>query len=178
VPHRYNEGRSDDHSVVKMDTSLEERLGASLKAHGWRLAVAESCTGGLVADRITNVAGSSDYFLGGIVAYANTAKEGLLGVSADTLLEHGAVSQETAVEMAVGVRRAFGADLAVSVTGIAGPGGAQAGKPVGLTFLGLSSPSGDRFERHVWPDDRRGNKALSAEAALKMLLDELDRTHG
>jgi nicotinamide-nucleotide amidase len=161
-----------------MNASLEERLGTSLKARGWKLAVAESCTGGLVADRITNIAGSSDYFLGGIVAYANAAKENLLGVSPDTLLAHGAVSQETAIEMAVGVRRAFGADLSLSVTGIAGPGGAQPDKPVGLTFLGMSGPSGDRFERHVWSDDRRGNKALSAEAALKMLLDELDRTDG
>lgn len=161
-----------------MDASLEEQLGTSIKARGWKLAVAESCTGGLVADRITNVAGSSEYFLGGIVAYANTAKENLLGVSADTLRAYGAVSQETAVEMATGVRRAFGADLGVSVTGIAGPGGAQAGKPLGLTFLGLSGPAGDRVERHVWSDDRRGNKARSAEAALKMLLDELDRTDG
>jgi PncC family amidohydrolase len=161
-----------------MNASLEERLGTLLKARGWKLAVAESCTGGLVADRITNIAGSSDYFLGGIVAYANAAKENLLGVSPDTLLAHGAVSQETAIEMAVGVRRAFGADLSLSVTGIAGPGGAQPDKPVGLTFLGMSGPSGDRFERHVWSDDRRGNKALSAEAALKMLLDELDRTDG
>jgi PncC family amidohydrolase len=161
-----------------MNASLEERLGTLLKARGWKLAVAESCTGGLVADRITNIAGSSDYFLGGIVAYANAAKENLLGVSPDTLLAHGAVSQETAIEMAVGVRRAFGADLSLSVTGIAGPGGAQPDKPVGLTFLGMSGPSGDRFERHVWSDDRRGNKALSADAALKMLLDELDRTDG
>src|SRR3990170_5624788 len=115
----------------KMDASLEGRVGLALKAHGWTLAVAESCTGGLVADRITDVAGSSEYFLGGVVAYANMAKERILGVRASTLESHGAVSQETAVEMAKGVRRAFGADLAVAVTGIAGPGGAQADKPVG-----------------------------------------------
>lgn len=161
-----------------MQASLEERVGRALKAHGWTLAVAESCTGGLVADRITNVPGSSDYFLGGVVAYANMAKERILGVRAGTLVAHGAVSQETAVEMARGVRRAFGADLAVAVTGIAGPGGAEADKPVGLTWLGLSGPDGDRAERHVWTEDRRGNKVLSAEAALKMVLDELDRTHG
>lgn len=157
---------------------MEEQVGRALKARGWTLAVAESCTGGLVADRITDVPGSSDYFLGGVVAYANMAKERILGVRASTLESHGAVSQETAVEMAKGVRRAFGADLAVAVTGIAGPGGAQADKPVGLTWLGLSGPAGDRAEQHVWPEDRRGNKALSAEAALEMLLHELDRTDG
>lgn len=161
-----------------MEMSLEERLGRSLRGRGWKLAVAESCTGGLVADRVTNVPGSSDYFLGGIVAYSNAAKENLLGVQASTLAAHGAVSQETALEMARGVRRVFGADLAVSVTGIAGPGGAQAGKPVGLTYVGLSGPAGDRVERHVWPLDRRGNKNLSAEAALRLALDESDRTHG
>jgi PncC family amidohydrolase len=161
-----------------METSLEEQIGRSFKARGWKLAVAESCTGGLIADRITNIPGSSDYFLGGVVAYSNAAKQSLLGVAADTLEAHGAVSQETAIEMAAGARRAFAADLAVSVTGIAGPSGAQAGKPIGLTFIGLSGPAGDRFERHVWSKDRKGNKAMSAEAALKMILDELDRTDG
>ncbi len=161
-----------------MEISLEERLGRSLKSRGWTLAVAESCTGGLVADRITNVPGSSEYFLGGIVAYSNAAKEHFLGVQASTLEGHGAVSQETALEMARGARQAFAANLAVAITGIAGPGGAQAGKPVGLTFLGLSGPAGDRVEKHLWPEDRRGNKALSAEAALRMLLNELDGADG
>jgi PncC family amidohydrolase len=164
--------------ILQMETSLEQRLGPLLRSRGWTLAVAESCTGGLLADRITNVPGSSDYFLGGIVAYSNTAKEHFLGVRSSTLEAHGAVSQETALEMAVGVRRAFGADLAVAITGLAGPGGAQAGKPVGLTFIGLSSPAGDRVARHVWPADRQGNKSLSAEATLKMLLEELERSDG
>jgi PncC family amidohydrolase len=175
----YNEGAPTvKKGAETMDRSLEERLGYLLKARGWTLAVAESCTGGLVADRITNIPGASEYFLGGIVAYANAAKEHFLGVGASTLETHGAVSRETALEMARGVRRAFGADLAIAVTGIAGPGGAQAGKPVGLTFVGLSGPAGERVDRHVWPEDRQGNKALSAEAALKMLLEELDRTDG
>jgi PncC family amidohydrolase len=161
-----------------MATTLEERLGFSLKSRGWTLAVAESCTGGLLSDRITNVPGSSEYFLGGIVAYSNAAKEHFLGVQARTLEAHGAVSPETALEMAAGVRRAFGADLAAAITGIAGPGGAEAEKPVGLTFIGVSGPAGDRVARHVWPADRQGNKSLSAETALKMLLEELDRTNG
>jgi PncC family amidohydrolase len=162
----------------EMKISLEERLGLSLKSRGWTLAVAESCTGGLLADRITNVAGSSEYFLGGIVAYNNAVKEHLLGVQASTLEKHGAVSEETALEMARGARRAFAANLAVAITGIAGPGGAQAGKPVGLTFVGLSGPAGDRVERYLWGEDRQGNKALSAQAALKMLLAELDVSDG
>jgi nicotinamide-nucleotide amidase len=164
--------------VGNMQKTLEEQLGISLKARGWTLAVAESCTGGLVADRITNVPGSSEYFLGGIVAYSNVAKEHFLGVRASTLEAHGAVSEETALEMARGARQAFAADLAVAVTGIAGPGGAQVGKPVGLTYLGLSGPEGDRVEKHVWKDDRQRNKALSAEAALSMLLQALGGTDG
>lgn len=174
----YNETRSPETRAGELQTPLEERLGLSLKARGWTLAVAESCTGGLVADRITNVPGSSEYFLGGIVAYSNAAKEHFLGVRASTLETHGAVSEETALEMARGARRAFAADWAVSITGIAGPGGAQPDKPVGLTFLGLSGPVGDRVEKHVWPENRRGNKARSAEAALRMLLNELDGSDG
>ncbi|OGO71644.1 MAG: hypothetical protein A2Z37_01325 [Chloroflexi bacterium RBG_19FT_COMBO_62_14] len=161
-----------------MAGSLEERVGLGLKAHGWTLAVAESCTGGLVADRITDVAGSSGYFLGGVVAYSNRAKERFLGVRGTTLEAHGAVSEETAIEMAQGARRVFGADVAVAVTGIAGPGGGQPEKPVGLTWLGFSGPSGERAERHLWPGDRRANKAQSAEAALAMLLKELGNTDG
>src|SRR3972149_1579169 len=140
-----------------MAGSLEERVGLGLKAHGWTLAVAESCTGGLVADR---------------------AKERFLGVRGTTLEAHGAVSEETAIEMAQGARRVFGADVAVAVTGIAGPGGGQPEKPVGLTWLGFSGPSGERAERHLWPGDRRANKAQSAEAALAMLLKELGITDG
>src|SRR3972149_823937 len=155
-----------------MEASLEEQVGRALKARGWTLAVAESCTGGLVADRITDVPGSSDYFLGGVVAYANMAKERILGVRASTLESHGAVSQETAVEMAKGVRRAFGADLAVAVTGIAGPGGAQADKPVGLTWLGLSGPAGDRAAPHGGPGGRRGGNAPSARGRARGALGE------
>ena len=124
--------------------------------------------------RLTDVPGSSDYFLGGIVAYANPAKQALLGVPAATLVAQGAVSREVALAMARGARRALGADLAVSVTGIAGPGGGAPDKPVGLTWIGLSAPDLELARRCVWGADRAGNKALSAEAALQLVLDYLE----
>jgi PncC family amidohydrolase len=148
---------------------LERMVGELLRARGLTLALAESCTGGLIAHRITNVPGSSDYFLGGVVSYSNDAKEHILGVQHRTLLAYGAVSEPTVREMARGARRIFGADLAVSVTGIAGPTGGTPDKPVGLTFVGLSAPDGEWCERHTWHGDRETNKARSAEAALDLL---------
>jgi PncC family amidohydrolase len=156
--------------------SLEARLGRLLAERGLTLAVAESCTGGLVGHRLTNVPGSSAYFLGGIVAYSYDAKERLLGVLHNTLYDFGAVSEETALEMAQGARRALGSDIGLSVTGIAGPGGGLPGKPVGLTWIGLSARDGERAEQFVWNADREGNKAQSAEAALEVLLDYVQAT--
>lgn len=153
---------------------LEERIGQLLADKELTLAVAESCTGGLLCHRITNVPGSSRYFEGGAVAYSYSAKERLLGVEHHTLYEHGAVSEETALEMAEGARRVFGADIGLSVTGIAGPGGGLPGKPVGLVYIALSARSASRCERYVWPHDRAGNKAASAEAALRLLLEYLE----
>lgn len=140
-----------------------------MRARGLTLAVAESCTGGLLGHRLTNVAGASAYFLGGVLAYANAAKEQLLGVPAAVLAEHGAVSEATARAMARGARALLGADLALSVTGIAGPDGGTPEKPVGLTWIGLSAPDGDWARRYVWTGDRAGNKAQSAQAALELL---------
>lgn len=157
-----------------MQNSLEVVVGQLLKEKSFTLATAESCTGGLIADQITNVPGSSDYFRGGIVAYAYEAKVALLDVSWDTLRLHGAVSKETVIEMARGVRIALGADLAVSVSGIAGPGGGLPDKPVGTTWIGLSSTDGDWARHFIWDGDRLENKALSADAALQFLLDYLD----
>lgn len=154
--------------------ALEETVGQILRARRLTLGTAESCTGGLVGHRLTNVAGSSDYFLGSIVAYSYEAKERLLDVHHNTLYEHGAVSEETAREMAQGARRALGADIAVSVTGIAGPGGGMPDKPVGLTWVALSARDADRARSFVWDSDRAGNKAYSAEAALQLVLDYLN----
>jgi nicotinamide-nucleotide amidase len=167
----------DETGAVQRAVRLTERpnpvaqaVHAALVDSGLTLAFAESCTGGLIADLITDISGSSAYFLGSAVTYANSAKQGIIGVRADTLALHGAVSAETAAEMAQGARRLYGADLAASVTGIAGPTGATPGKPVGLVYIHLSAPGAEWGERHVWDGDRLGNKALSAEAVLRLAL--------
>jgi PncC family amidohydrolase len=156
-----------------MEGSLEVRIGDLLRERGLKLATAESCTGGLIAHRMTNVPGSSDYFLGGVVAYAYEAKVAQLGVSWDTLRAYGAVSRETVLEMARGAKASLGAEIAVSVTGIAGPGGGLPNKPVGSTWVGLVTPEGEWARHFVWSGDRLENKELSAEAALQLLLDYL-----
>ncbi len=153
---------------------LEIQIGIALRARGWKLATAESCTGGLVAHLVTNVPGSSDYFRGGAVAYSYEAKVAMLEVSWDTLRHHGAVSRETVIEMARGVRIALGADISVSVSGIAGPGGGLPDKPVGTTWIGLSSTEGDWARKFVWDGDREQNKRYSADAALQFALDYLN----
>lgn len=152
---------------------LAVRAGEILKVRKLTLSVAESCTGGLLGDIITDVPGSSDYFVGGVVAYSYDAKEWLLGVRHETLVGHGAVSCETALEMARGARSAFRTDLALSITGIAGPGGGMPGKPVGLVYIALVGQDVERCGRYVWDRDRLGNKRLSAAAALRMLQDYL-----
>jgi PncC family amidohydrolase len=154
---------------------LEVVVGRLLLQHHLTLATAESCTGGLIGHRLTNVPGSSDYFLGGIIAYANEIKERVLGINRQTLEMHGAVSAETALEMARGARRVLGVDLAVSVTGIAGPGGGTPDKPVGLVYVALAASDFERVERYVWDQDREGNKRESAEAALRLVHDYLQR---
>ncbi len=156
-----------------MAQALEVQVGQALSARGWRLAVAESCTGGLIGHRLTQVPGSSAYFLGGVIAYSNSAKIGLLGVQPETLERHGAVSEPVALEMARGARRALGAEVAVAVTGIAGPGGASPGKPVGLTWLAVVTPEVELSRRHRWRGDRAQNKDRSAHAALALLLQAL-----
>jgi PncC family amidohydrolase len=155
---------------------LAQQIGELLRARGLTLAVAESCTGGLLGDLITDIPGSSDYFLGGVLSYSNQVKQGLLGVQAETLATQGAVSAQCAAEMAQGVRRLVQSDVALSVTGIAGPGGGSADKPTGLTYLHLSAPGCERGMRFVWPGDRRANKLDSALAALSLLLEYLHGT--
>ncbi|MEW5938187.1 MAG: CinA family protein [Chloroflexota bacterium] len=158
-----------------MSQPLEILVGQLLRRRNLKLATAESCTGGLTADRLTDVPGSSDYFLGGFVSYAYEAKVASLGVSWDTLQKHGAVSRETVLEMARGARRALGADIAFSISGIAGPGGGLPEKPVGTTWIGLVTPDGEEARVFYWKGDRRENKQQSAEAALKMLIEYLEK---
>ena len=138
------------------------------------MATAESCTGGLIGDLLTNVSGSSDYYLGGVISYANEVKQQVLDVRAETLAAAGAVSRETALQMAQGVRRLVGSDYALSTTGIAGPTGGTAHKPVGLVYIALVGPGVVRCERHVWKQDRLGTKMSSARRALQMLIEHLE----
>jgi len=157
-----------------MKIILEEILYETISTRGLTLATAESCTGGLVSDRITNISGSSEYFPGGVVAYSYEAKVNLLGVSWNTLNTYGAVSEEVVLEMARGVRKIFNADIGVSVSGIAGPTGGLPDKPVGTTWLGLAANNGEWARHFVWDGDRMNNKHHSSEAALQFVLDYLE----
>ena len=148
---------------------LEAVVGRLLRENKLTLAVAESCTGGLLQDRITNVSGSSTYFLGGMVTYSNQSKMQLLGVQEASLANYGAVSEVVAREMAAGVQRIFQASYALSTTGIAGPTGASPTKPVGLVYVGLAGPEGVVARRFQFVQDRRLNKELAAQAALDFL---------
>jgi nicotinamide-nucleotide amidase len=165
------------------EAMAEMRINALLAPPGGgqsliTVATAESLTGGNVSARITAISGSSGYFLGGIVAYSNAAKASLLGVSSETLSTPGAVSAECAREMAEGARRAFGADVAVATTGIAGPGGATERKPVGLVYIALASPNGVTTEEFHFPGGRNVVTDASTEATLLMLLRGLERRLG
>jgi nicotinamide-nucleotide amidase len=150
--------------------ALAERLQARCIGAGLTVATAESCTGGLVAHLITQVSGSSGYLLGGVVAYADAVKVAQLAVPQGVLDAHGAVSAQVARAMADGARALFGATLAISVTGIAGPDGGTEAKPVGLTYLAVAGPGGTEVRRIVWTGDRNANKWSSAGLALEMLL--------
>lgn len=156
-----------------MEKRLAEEIGKLLTEHGLSIAVAESATGGLVSYLITSVPGSSNYFKGGIVAYANGVKVKALGVAEKTLESYGAVSCETTKEMAEGIRRLMDVDIGLSDTGIAGPGGATPGKPVGLFYIGLSSQRGTQVKQYIFRADRQGNRQSAAEAALRLLKEYL-----
>jgi PncC family amidohydrolase len=152
---------------------LARRLQVVCLERSVTVAAAESCTGGLVAHLITQVPGSSGYLRGGVVAYANEVKEAVLGVPADVLAAHGAVSAQVAIAMADGVRARLGADVGVAVTGVAGPDGGTADKPVGLTYVAVSGRGRESVVRRFhWTGDRAENKLASAEAALQLLLDQ------
>lgn len=161
-------------SLTVSPTSLESLLGELLRQREATVCTAESCTGGLIASRLTDISGSSAYVLGGIVAYSNSVKQNLLGVRQGTLMAYGAVSEPVAAEMALGAKDRFNSDFALSVTGIAGPGGGTPTKPVGLTYIGLAYGDGDiDVQNFTWSGDRESNKRQSADAALQMLIDWL-----
>jgi PncC family amidohydrolase len=153
---------------------LAVQLGARCSELGLRIATVESCTGGLVGHLITQVPGSSTYYVGGFVTYSDALKLELVGVPHDVLEAHGAVSAQVAMAMATGGRARTGTDLAVSVTGIAGPDGGTSSKPVGLTYVAVADAVGVAVRRHMWTGDRSENKRLSASAALDLLLDRVD----
>lgn len=157
-----------------MDITLEIRIGELLRQRGLRLAAAESCTGGLVGHRITNIPGSSTYYMGSVTAYAYEAKVRLLGVKWATLEEHGAVSDEVVEEMATGVREALAADIGLSISGIAGPGGGTPEKPVGLVHFGLSAAEGVWCTHQIFKGDRLAVKEQSADFILQYLIQYLE----
>jgi PncC family amidohydrolase len=157
-----------------MAEALEIVIGEKLRAHGLRLAIAESCTGGLIGHRLTNIPGSSTYYMGSVTAYAYEAKVRLLGVTWETLETHGAVSAETVSEMALGVRRSLAADMGIAVSGIAGPGGGTPEKPVGLVWMAVSASSGIWTRQCNFKGERLTVKEQAAEEALKLGIDYLD----
>jgi len=150
--------------IARLIREYQAKTGKSLT-----IGTVESATGGRIADRITNVPGSSDYFKGSVVAYSNEAKIALLGVKRATIENYGAVSEQTALEMAQGGRKFLDVDICVSDTGIAGPAGAAPEKPVGLFYLGLAARDQNLSQKHVFQENREGNKRDAAEAALNML---------
>ena len=155
------------------DLERASEVGRLLQARGWTIATAESCTGGLVGHLLTEISGSSAYYLGGVVAYANSAKMRVLNVSVEDLSQYGAVSAPVARAMARSVRDLLGAQIGLSTTGIAGPSGGTPEKPVGTVFLGLSSPLGEAVEQHVWSYAREENKLASARRALDQVIELL-----
>jgi nicotinamide-nucleotide amidase len=149
-------------------------VGDALRRRGWRVATAESSTGGLIGHAITLVSGSSDYYVGGVISYTNLAKEVELKVPHELIVEHGAVSEPVARAMAEGVRRRFDTELGVSVTGIAGPEGGTSEKPVGTHYVGVSlrgHPT--RVEHRAFGHDREGNKSAATQLALELILEEV-----
>ncbi|NYT11903.1 MAG: CinA family protein [Methanomassiliicoccales archaeon] len=153
---------------------IAEKVGELLRAKSITLAVAESFTGGLVSNMITDAPGSSEYFLVGLVTYSNDSKKSLLGVKESTMIEYGTVSEEVAREMAIGVKEIAGADMGLSTTGIAGPSGGTEEKPVGLTYIGLSYRSEMFVEKMILPGSREEIKRAAAIHALDKILQVIE----
>jgi competence/damage-inducible protein CinA-like protein len=158
-----------DMFAVDDERPVEEIVLGLLRERGLTVATAESCTGGMIGARLTNVPGSSDVYVGGVIAYADEVKQGALGVPAEVLAAHGSVSPETAAAMAAGARRRLGADMAVADTGIAGPGGGSEEKPVGLVYISVDGPDGAVLERFQLPGDRESIRVRATALALHIL---------
>jgi PncC family amidohydrolase len=152
---------------------VELKIARTLKKKKKTLALAESCTGGLVSHRLTNVPGSSRYFAGSVIAYANSVKISILGVSSEIIKKHGVVSREVACAMAGGARRALNADMAAAITGITGPAGGSVKKPVGLAYMAIAFGKGTRSRKVIFKGDRMALKARFAQAALKMIAENV-----
>jgi PncC family amidohydrolase len=159
-----------------MQTGLEKRIALLLRQRNLKLSLAESCTGGLVSHRITNIPGSSEYYLGGVISYADSAKRMLLGVKAETLDQYGAVSREVVIEMARGVRKLFSLQgypaeeiIGMAISGIAGPGGGTAEKPIGLVWIGLCAADGEWAWKFHREGNRLENKENFSDQALQLL---------
>jgi PncC family amidohydrolase len=156
--------------------ALSRRTGERLLRANWRLASAESCTGGLIGHALTEIAGSSAYYQGGVIAYDNAVKEHVLGVDPATLATVGAVSEACAKEMVAGVRRLLHTAVGVATTGIAGPEGGTPTKPVGLVFIAVATPDAVRCERHIFAGDRSAIKLATARRALELVVELMNQT--
>ena len=168
--------KAGDYIYSFSEGSIEKTTGALLKKKKLTIAAAESCTGGLITSKLTDIAGSSDYVMDAIVAYSNEAKRRLLGVKAETIKKYGAVSRQTAIEMARGIRKRSKTDIGISVTGIAGPGGARPGKPVGLVWIGYSDKKTTFAKDFIFTKDRLRNKDIMAKMALEIVRRQLSIT--
>lgn len=153
---------------------LLQEIGNIFDKKGWTLSVAESCTGGLLGNMITDIPGSSEYFLGGVIAYSNQVKSDLLKVSSKILKERGAVSPEVALSMSLGIRDLLGSSVGVAITGIAGPGGGSKEKPVGLVYIAIITPHVDVVGRYVFSGTRSEIKTRAAEAAIEKLIQAIE----
>ncbi|MBV6506415.1 MAG: Nicotinamide-nucleotide amidohydrolase PncC [Syntrophorhabdaceae bacterium] len=156
---------------------IEKRIGKMLKERGLKIAVAESCTGGLISSRITDISGASDYFEAGITTYSNESKIRLLNVPEDIIDRYGAVSEETAKAMAEGVKKTVHADIGVSVTGIAGPTGGTEGKPVGTVFIGLATKKATYVRKFFFDGNRLEIRRKTSDAAFMLVEEYLEGEH-
>lgn len=158
-----------------IDESLLNTISNKLKKKNLSIATAESCTGGLLAHLLTNISGSSEYFERGVVTYSNISKIELLGIPKETIKDYGAVSEETARAMAIGIKERSNVDIGISTTGIAGPTGGTKEKPVGLVYIGIATSKNTQVKRFIFSEKRVQNKERACNEALKFLLDAITR---